>query len=308
MRRSTAALFYPIFHAVLLASMISCATDPDTLFSRLNSGTTGIVFRNLLKENDPEFSILGYPYFYNGGGVAVGDINNDGLEDVLFTGNMVNNALYLNKGNFKFNDITTGATLDSFDGWNSGATMVDINGDGWLDIYVCRSGSSKVSERRNLLFINNKDLTFTESAEKFGLDDTGYSTQASFFDYDKDGDLDMVLINQSDPKFARGYQDYMQTRKQIADPALANKLFRNDNGHFVNVSGAAGIRSNIYSFSLGLNTSDVNQDGWPDIYIGTDFEEPDYLYINNRNGTFTDSLVAKIDQTSLFTMGVDVAE
>jgi len=292
----------------LLALITACHRGSPTLFTRLSENKTGVDFKNLLKEDDPKFSILSYPYFYNGGGVGIGDINNDGLPDILFTGNMVDNALFLNKGGFEFDNITQHAGIAAKKGWCTGVAMVDINQDGWLDIYICRSGLPNANDRKNLLFINNQDLTFTESASPYGLDDAGYSTQASFFDYDKDGDLDMFLINQSDPKYSRGYLDYVQTRTQKADSTLANKLFRNDNGHFCDVSRQAGIQSNVFSFSLGISTTDINQDGWPDVYVANDFEERDYLYINNHNGTFTDSMAEEMDHNSLYSMGVDVAD
>ena len=292
----------------VLGSISSCHKEESTLFTRLSPNETGIDFKNSLTEDDLDFSILVYPYFYNGAGVAVGDINNDGLVDIVFTGNMVKNRLYVNKGNFVFDDITRKSGIAEKEGWCTGVTMVDINEDGWLDIYICRSGLSNPKDRKNLLYINNHDLTFTESASRYGLDDTGYSTQASFFDYDKDGDLDMFLINQSDPKFSRGDLDYIQNRSQKSEIALANKLYRNDRGHFTNVSEQAGIHSYIFTYSLGISTADINQDGWPDIYVSNDFEEPDYVYMNRRNGTFTDSLAFKLDHTSLFGMGIDVAD
>ena len=251
---------------------------------------------------------MGYPYFYNGGGVAIGDINNDGLEDVLFTGNMVKNALFLNKGGLEFDDISEHAGISAKGGWCTGVTMADVNEDGWTDIYICRSGSPAPGNRTNLLFINNHDLTFTESASRYGLDEAGYSTQASFFDYDLDGDLDLFIINQSSPEFSRGFLDYIQNRSRAADSTLANKLFRNDSGHFTDVSRQAGIHSNVFTFSLGISTADINQDGWPDIYISNDFEEADYLYINNQHGAFAYSLGQKVDHTSLYGMGVDVAD
>ncbi len=293
---------------IYFALAIACQKESTTLFTLLPSSKTGVTFNNLLKEDDPEFSILSYPYFYNGGGVGVGDINNDGLQDLVFTGNMTKNALYLNKGNFEFEDITLKSGIGAKGGWCTGVTIVDINEDGLQDIYICRSGLPKSEDRKNLLYINKGNLTFTESATKYGLDDAGHSTQASFFDYDLDGDLDMFLINQSDPKYSRGNLDYIQNRFQKSDSALANKLFRNDNGHFSDVSKEAGITSTIFTYSLGLSTADINQDGWPDIYVGNDFEEADYLYINNQDGTFTDKLSQKIDHTSLFSMGIDVAD
>jgi hypothetical protein len=279
---------------------------PAKLFIELSKKETGINFRNLIKEDNPDFNIALYPYFYNGSGVAIGDINNDGLPDICFTGNMVKNRLYINKGNMHFEDITERSGIASKEGWCTGVTMVDINEDGNLDIYICRSGLKNESYRKNMLFINNGDLSFSEQAAAYGIDDPGYSTQASFFDYDKDGDLDMFLINQSDPKYSMGKIEFVQLRGQGGDPSRGNKLFRNDHGHFTNVTKEAGISSNVLSFSLGLSTADINNDGWPDIYVGNDFKEPDYLYINNHNGTFTDSLGSMMDHTSLYSMGIDV--
>jgi len=293
------------FFVLLFAS---CKNDTQKLFTKLSEDKTGINFRNLLKEDNPEFNIVLYPYFYNGGGVAVGDINNDGLPDICFTGNMVKNRLYLNKGNFTFEDITEKSGIAAKEGWCTGVTMVDVNGDGKLDIYLCRSGLSNAAFRKNLLFINNGDLTFSEKAADYGIDDAGYSTQASFFDYDKDGDLDMMLINQSTPEFSKGKIEYVQMRSQKADSTLRNKLFRNDNGHFTDVSTQAGITSNVLSFSLGVSTADINKDGWPDIYIANDFKEPDYYFVNNKNGTFTEQLNKSFSHTSLYAMGIDVAD
>lgn len=290
------------------AIVSACKKENLTLFNRLSSDESGIDFNNQLKEDNPQFSIMNYPYFYNGGGVGIGDINNDGLDDIFFTANMSRNLLYLNKGDLKFEDISIKAHISKYGGWSTGVTMVDINEDGWLDIYVCRSGLAEQSERTNLLFINNKNLTFTESASAYGLNQAGYSTQASFFDYDRDGDLDLFLINQSAPEFSRGYLDYIQTRSQLADSAMANVLFKNDRGCFVNVTECSGITSNVFTFSLGVSTADINQDGWPDIYVSNDFEELDYLYINNQNGGFTNEIAYQIDHTSLYGMGVDVAD
>lgn len=293
---------------LLFLLLNACRENDTTLFTRLDESRTGINFRNLLQEDNPDFNILAYPYFYNGSGVAVGDINNDGLPDLCFTGNMVKNRLFINKGDFNFEDITAQSHIADKEGWCTGVTMVDINNDGWLDIYICRSGLPNTSYRRNLLFINNHDLTFTERAAEYGLDDPGYSTQAAFFDYDKDGDLDMVLINQSSPQYSKGNIDFIQSRRLPADSLLGNKLYRNDNGHFVNVTRQAGIVSNVLTYSLGVSTADINQDGWPDIYITNDFKEPDHLYINNHDGTFTEQLKQKLDHISLYSMGVDIAD
>jgi hypothetical protein len=284
---------------------ISCKHDTH-LFTQLNESKTGINFKNTLFEDGP-LNVANYIYFYNGGGVAIGDINNDGLQDIFFTGNMVHNRLFLNKGNFKFEDITDKSGVAALQGWCTGATMADVNGDGKLDIYVCRSADIHTSLRRNLLFINNGDLTFSEEAEKYGLADTGYSTQAAFFDYDKDGDLDCFIINHSLQKYTAGVQDNPGLRKEH-NPAFADKLYRNDNGHFTDVSEQAGIISNVLSFGLGLAITDINNDGWPDIYVSNDFNEPDYLFINNHNGTFTESLSRCMDETSLYSMGNDAAD
>jgi len=297
-----------LFSIPLLLLLPACKEQSNTLFTKLEASRTGVDFRNLLKEDNPSFNILAYPYFYNGSGVAAGDINNDGLPDLCFTGNMVKNRLFLNKGDCRFEDITAVSHIAEKEGWCTGVTMVDINNDGWLDIYICRSGLPNTSYRRNLLFINNHELGFTEKAADYGLDDPGYSTQASFFDYDKDGDLDMFLINQSSPQYAKGNMEYVQLRNQRGDSSLENKLYRNDNGHFVNVSRQAGIVSNVLSYSLGLSTTDIDQDGWPDIYITNDFKEPDYLFINRHDGTFTERIREKIDHGSLYSMGADVAD
>ncbi len=294
-----------LFYCILFNS---CKQRANKLFTKLSADKTGINFRNLIKEDNQEFNIVMYPYYYNGGGVAVGDINNDGLTDICFTGNMVKNRLYINKGNMQFEDITERAGIAKKEGWCTGVTMVDINGDGNLDIYICRSGLTNMAYRKNLLFINNGDLTFTEKANEYGLDDAGYSTQSSFFDYDKDGDLDIILINQSTPEFSKGKIEYVQMRNQKADSTLCNKLFRNDNGYYINISEAAGITSNPLSFSLGISTADINKDGWPDIYIANDFKEPDYFFINNKNGTFTEQLNKSFAHTSLYAMGIDVAD
>ena len=206
----------------------------DKLFTKVSASKSNINFKNLLVE-DEQFNVLNYPYFYNGGGVAVGDINNDGLADIFFTGNMVKNRLYLNKGNFEFEDITEKSTVADKQGWCTGATMADVNADGWLDIYVCRSADFNASKRTNLLFINNHDNTFTEQAKQYGIDDNGYSTHAAFFDYDRDNDLDLVVINHSLKEYMQGQQKRPGIRQQ-ANPAFSTHLYRNDNGHYSNVN------------------------------------------------------------------------
>jgi enediyne biosynthesis protein E4 len=297
---------------VLLIAIVfySCEEKKATLFKSLDPDATGVNFKNTLFEDGP-LNVANYIYFYNGGGVAIGDINNDGLQDILFTGNMVRNRLFLNKGNFKFEDITQRSGVAEKQGWCTGANMVDINNDGRVDIYICRSADVNPQRRENLLFINNGPagggITFSEKAEEYGLADQGYSTHAAFFDYDKDGDVDCFIINHSSQKYTGGVQDNPALRKEY-NPASATKLYRNDNNHFADVSLQAGITSNVLSFGLGLAISDFNNDGWPDVSVSNDFNEPDYYFINNRNGTFTEQLSKSMDQVSLFSMGSDAAD
>ena len=215
-----------LFFLIIAALITGCKNDTSRQFTKLDPQETGIDFKNQLFESE-DFNVLNYIYFYNGGGVAIGDINNDGLPDILFTGNMVKNRLYLNKGNFQFEDITEKSGIAEKQGWCTGATMVDINGDGKMDIYICRSADANGKMRKNLLFINNGDLTFTEKAEEYGLADAGYSTQACFFDYDKDGDLDMFLINHSLSQYTTGVIDNASWKQQ-KNSDFACKLYRND--------------------------------------------------------------------------------
>ena len=298
--------FLKVILASVFMSIVGCKNKESRMFTLLDKDKTGINFQNTLFEDGP-LNEANYIYFYNGGGVAIGDINNDGLPDILFTGNMVRNRLFINKGNFQFEDITKQAGIAEKQGWCTGATMADVNGDGRLDIYICRSADGNPAMRKNLLFINNGDLTFSEKADEYGLADPGYSTQAAFFDYDKDGDLDCYVINHSSQKYSTGVQQNPELRNQY-NPDFANKLYRNDGGHFTDVSKQAGIYSNVLSFGLGIATTDLNNDGWPDVYVSNDFNEPDYLFINNKNGTFTESLSKCMDEVSLFSMGSDAAD
>jgi enediyne biosynthesis protein E4 len=291
----------------ILISLASCSpTDESKQFTLLGEDATGIAFKNEIFEGE-QMNVMNYGYFYNGSGVAIGDINNDGLQDILFTGNMVKNRLYLNKGNLKFENITDKSGIADKQGWCTGATMVDINADGKLDIYICRSADGDPVRRRNLLFINNGDLTFTERAGEYGLADEGYSTQAAFLDYDKDNDLDMFVINHSLQQYTGGVQEMTSIRSQ-KNPHFASKLYRNDNNRFKNVSDSAGITSNVLSFGLGLAIADINSDGWPDVHVSNDFNEPDYLFINNKDGTFSERLAECMDHISLFSMGSDFAD
>ncbi|WP_422348431.1 VCBS repeat-containing protein [Flagellimonas sp.] len=297
------------YKALLLVfcMLVSCKKiDSSKLFSKMPSSHTGIKFKNLVTETD-EFNILTYGNIYNGGGVAVGDINNDGLQDLYFTGSMVGSRLYLNKGDFKFEEIAEKAGVFAEGLWNTGTSMADVNGDGLLDIYVCRSAAKDKEKRRNLLFINNGDLTFTERGAEYGLDDFGYSTQGNFFDYDKDGDMDVFVLNHS----VQPYSSLKNASNKLRDksyPDYADRLYRNDNGKFVDVSQEAGIMSSVLGFGLSVSVSDINDDTWPDIYISNDFHEHDFLYLNNGDGTFTESLKDFIGHTSHFSMGSDISD
>jgi hypothetical protein len=300
------------FHALcffLFALVISgCKSEQKEkkLFHELPSEETGITFQNAVLQ-DGENNILSYPYYFNGGGVAVGDINNDGLDDIYFTGNQVANKLYLNKGDFKFEDITERAGVQAAEGWKTGVTMADINHDGWLDIYVCRSAMADSSQRQNLLFVNNGDMTFTEKADAYGIADNSYSTQSAFFDYDRDGDVDLFVLNHSLPQYA-GFNNMLVTHKKRKGTKFHSKLYQNNDGLFSDVSEKAGIINNVLSFGLGIAVSDVNEDGWPDIYISNDFNEEDYLYINKQDGTFKNVIREATGHVSLFSMGSDIAD
>ena len=244
--------------------------------------------------------------FYNGGGVAVGDINGDGLQDLIFAGNMVSNRLYLNKGDWKFEDISVSSGIATENVWSTGVAMVDINADGLLDIYVCKSGPPGGNDRRNALYINNGDLTFTEKAKDYGLDNLGLSTHASFFDYDQDGDLDCYLLNNS-IRSVGGY-DFVEGLRNIPDSLGGNMLLNNEDGFFRDVSQQAGIFTSNIGFGLGVTISDINLDGWLDIYVSNDFFERDYLYLNNQDGTFSEKLPDMITEHSMGSMGADIAD
>lgn len=279
-------------------------TNESTLFTVLDSEQTAVDFVNEIPESSAMNSMV-YEYFYNGAGVAIGDIDNDGLEDIYFVSNLKENKLYKNKGNLVFEDITQKAGVAGGFGWSTGVCMADVNADGWLDIYVCKSGKGKAEHRRNELYINNKNGSFTEAAASYGLDFEGYSTQAAFFDYDKDGDLDAFLLNHNvSPINTNHPEEYKQ---QIA-PLVGDKLYRNDNGRFTDVSQAAGLLNNPLGFGLGIAISDINNDNWPDIYITNDYIEHDYLYINQGNGQFKEQSQQALKHTSFFSMGTDMAD
>ena len=290
-----------------------CTPKEETLFEKLEANATGIDFVNVV-QNTEDFNIFNYRNFYNGGGVAVGDINNDGLPDIYFTANMGENKLYLNKGNMTFEDITDKAGVAEALKWSTGVVMVDINHDNLLDIYVCNAGYQINKGQENALFINNGDLTFTNKAAEYGLDDNGYSTHAAFFDYDLDGDLDMYSLNNSFiPVNTLNYANNRDLRAEdwpVKDflKGGGDKLFRNDNGKFVDVSKETGIYGSLIGFGLGVTVGDVNNDNYPDIYISNDFFERDYLYINQKNGTFKEDLESRMTHTSFSSMGADMAD
>ena len=275
------------------------------LFSLLDEKQTHIDFVNQVEYTE-EYNTYTYRNFYNGAGVGLGDFNNDGLPDIYFCGNIVDNKLYINKGNFVFEDVTEQAGVACPDVWSTGVSIADINGDGWLDIYVCKSGAPGGTHRHNELFINNGDLTFSEKAAEYGIADLGLSTHASFFDYDRDGDLDCYLLNNSFQSVTEF--DIKPGQRQVRDTLGANKLYRNECGHFTDISEEAGIYGSKIGFGLGVSVGDVNRDGWMDIYVSNDFFERDYIYINNRDGTFTESLEKQLGEISLGAMGSDMAD
>ncbi|CAN5450935.1 VCBS repeat-containing protein [soil metagenome] len=277
----------------------------NTLFTLLPSSYTKVDFENNLAY-DKDFNIFTYRNFYNGGGVALGDINNDGLLDIFLTSNMGNNRLYLNKGKMQFEDITELAGIQGKAAWSTGVTMADVNGDGLLDIYVCNSGDVKGDHKQNELFINNGDLTFTEMVEPYGLADRGFSTHAVFFDYDNDGDLDLYLLNNSYQ--AIGSFNLRKNERPVRDPVGGDKLFRNDGNSFVDVSEEAGIYGSIIGFGLGVTVGDIDRDGWLDIYVSNDFFERDYIYMNNGDGTFREVLEQQMQSISGASMGADMAD
>jgi hypothetical protein len=294
----------------IVGHLVSCGEkdSESLLFTLMEDSHTGITFSNDLTETD-SLNMIEYLYFNNGGGVAAGDINNDGLVDLFFSASQLPNKLYLNKGEFVFEDISDHAGVEGKGDWSTGVTMADVNGDGWLDIYVCQVGDYKGLKGKNQLFINKGDLTFTDKAAEFGLDFSGFSTQAAFFDYDLDGDLDLYLLNHS----VHGSRNYGTSFLRFElDPKAGDRLFRHDENNgsisFSDVSRRAGILSSQLGYGLGVSISDITDDGYPDIYISNDFHEIDYLYINNRNGTFSEKLSEMITHSSRSSMGNDIAD
>ncbi len=293
--------------AFLLIIIYGC--QPEKRFTLLSPEETGVEFINRLEET-PQMNVFTYLYFYNGGGVAAGDLNGDGLPDLYFTSNLDSNRLYLNKGDFKFEDITAQTNLFGKRGWTTGVAMADVNGDGKLDIYVCQLGDYKSIMGKNQLYINqgndeNGIPQFIEEAGKWGLDLKGFSTQAAFFDYDLDGDLDMYMLNHS--VHSNGTYERSDLREEM-HPLAGDRLMRNDGDKFTDVTQESGIYSSALGYGLGITIADINWDGYPDIYVGNDFHEDDYLYINNGDGTFSEKLGEMIMHTSRFSMGNDVAD
>ncbi|APY07639.1 hypothetical protein BWZ20_04690 [Winogradskyella sp. J14-2] len=282
----------------------NASTNVSYLLSKTSAQKSGIDFVNLVSE-DPKHNIISYIYYYNGGGIATGDINNDGLPDLYFVANTGDNKLYLNKGNLKFEDISEKANISGKASWQTGVSMVDINNDGFLDIYICAVSKLLDFEGHNELYINNGDNTFTERSKEFGLDFVGHSTQAYFFDFDKDDDLDVYLVNHAvHTALSHGRADMRNNRQ----PLVGDVLLRNDNGKFIDVSEQANIYGGGNGYGLSASIADFNNDGWEDIYVCNDFHEDDYFYVNNQNGTFTEQLANSFTTISRFSMGSDAAD
>jgi hypothetical protein len=314
MKHITPHLIIAALTAILLTISSGCKDQPDTgtttqetpssdtMFEIIDPAHSGVNFGNAIEESE-NFNYLVYDGIYQGAGLAVGDFNNDGLQDLFFVGNMTPARLFLNKGNFQFQDITSTAGVSGGGkGWATGAAVADVNADGFLDIYVCRYLLDDAELRKNLLYINNGNLTFTESAAQYGVADAGFSIMANFFDYNKDGWLDLYVANQ--PPNNRSMRTMVQQKK---DPAWTDRLYRNNgNNTFTDVTKEAGISN--YSFSLSATVSDINKDGWPDIYVACDYYEPDFYYQNNGDGTFKEIVQSAMRHISNFSMGVDVAD
>lgn len=303
--------FYILWSLSFFLVIISCNNKEEEslntstqIFQLLDAEKTGIDFVNQVEDGE-SFNVLTYRNFYNGGGVAIGDINNDSLPDLYFTANQKTNKLYLNKGNFVFEDITDRAGVGGTMAWSTGVTMADVNADGLLDIYVCNSGDVDGNKKQNELFINNGDFTFSEKAHDFNLDNEGYSTHAAFFDYDQDGDLDCYILNNSFRNPGK-IELYKKVREESS--AGGHRLMRNDGNSFTDVTTEAGIYSSDIAFGLGIGVSDLNGDHLPDIYISNDFWERDYLYINKGNGKFSEELPARVNYCSTSSMGADIAD
>ena len=308
-----------LFGIMITTLLLSC--DPTTSskglpigakkFNLISSDHSGIDFKNILKDDplDPLRNVMDNRHYFNGAGTAIADFDNDGLSDVFFVGNEVSNKIYKNLGDFKFEDKTQTANVNTNNGWRNGVSIVDINKDGFQDIYVCQSSSFKLppSARPNMLYVNNGDFTFTEQAAKYGLDNKDLSHQAAFFDYDLDGDLDCFILNTSiyvSIHPSRAAQHLDQDKKNLE--AASCKLYENKDGKYVDVTEEAGMLT--YGFGLGLVVNDINNDGYPDVYVSNDYYIPDFMYINNHDGTFTNKIKETTNQISFYAMGADIAD
>ncbi len=283
----------------------SCSKKEQTLFSLQSNESIGVNFANNLEDKQGT-NVFTFRNYYNGGGVAIGDVNNDGVNDVYLTSNQGDNQLLINNGAWKFENIAEKAGVKGSKYWSTGVTMVDINADGWLDIYVCNSGNAQGGETENELFVNQQNGSFKDEAKKYGLADGGLSTHAVFFDYDLDGDLDCYVLNNSFRPI--GSFDFSKNLRQEVDELGGDRLYRNDSGKFLDVTASAGIYSSDIGFGLGLSVVDINQDGYPDIYVSNDFFEHDYLYLNQADGTFRESIEEGFGHLSLASMGSDIAD
>jgi hypothetical protein len=308
---------FKVLFRLLLTSLIihGCANIQDKkenngiaetqVFNRVPSAHSGVTFKNIVDENINNY-FDNFAYVYNGAGVGIGDINNDGLPDIYFTGNEVPNKLYLNQGKMKFQDISQSAGIEGSGRWNNGVTMADINEDGWLDIYVCKGGWQETeAQRKNLLFINQGNLTFKEQAAEYGLDESGYSIHASFFDMDNDNDLDVYITNRPDSFDLPLTQ--MVRQKKLSPSSSRDKLYLNQNGRFREIGSQAGITNN-FGYALSIVTADLNNDGFTDIFVANDFAEGDYMYINQKNGTFKEQIKQATNHISMYSMGTDIAD
>ncbi len=303
--------WFEVYLLICLLFVAGCSSNnKPVMFELLNSDKTGLDFINKLTPTN-QFNVFHYMYFYNGAGIAAGDFNNDGKIDLFFASNQGQNKLYLNTGNMQFKDVTAATHIPNDGGWSTGVSVVDINNDGLLDIYICRVGKYEILNSHNEFLIckgidKNGVPYYEDEAKQYGLDFSGFSTQAAFFDYDGDGDLDMYLLNHSIHQ--NGTFGPRRIMINTPSPVSGDHLFRNDNGRFTDVTKQAGINSSILGYGLGISIADINMDGYPDIYIGNDFHEKDYLYLNNHDGTFKEADSASIMHTSQYTMGVDVAD
>jgi len=301
---STLFLLFFIFYSCDNSEVKSDSNELTVGLELMSSTHTGINFNNSITESETVNHIY-YNQIYSGSGVAIGDLNNDSYPDIYFGGNQVGDKLYVNKGDLNFEDISKKSKISQSPGWTWGITMADVNSDGYLDIYVCRNGESmNPNDRKNKLFINNKDLTFTESASEYGIADKGFSSQAVFFDMDNDGDLDMYLVNQiPDSRLFKRYKNIPKKRYQL----YKDKVYKNNGGKFTEVSEDIGLGDG-YTYGLSVSASDLNNDGWTDLFISNDYDEPDFLYYNNGDGTFKNVILDKIKHISRFSMGTDTGD